>query len=264
MQNAYVWFNGQVIPATEARVSPLSRGWMLGEGVFETMVWRAGRIEALRRHWLRLCDGASRLGLEAPPLDEMKAALHSVAEANVGWHRLRYAIARGESGCVDVCASAAKLAEWPEVERVTLVPWLRNAHSPLAGIKCASYAENVLTARHAQQRRCGEGLLANTSGHLCEGSGSNVFVVVKDKLVTPPLHSGCLPGITRGLVLESGVAEERDLPQEALHHITEMFLTSSTRGVQAVGEVDGRELPVVNGPLTQKAREALRQALARE
>jgi len=234
---------------------------MLGEGIFETMVWRNGRVEALRRHWLRLCEGAAELGLPAPTLEEMNAALAAVVEANPGCHRLRYTICRGIADAVDVCAAATPLTNWPAVERVTLVPWRRNAKGALAHIKSVSYLENVLTLRQAQEKGYGEGLLGNTSDQLCEGSGSNVFVVLNGRLLTPPLTSGCLPGVTRALLLESGIAVEEDLPLDCLRRITELFLTSSTRGVQAVGEVDGRALPEVNGAFTQAARLALEQRL---
>lgn len=256
----FVWINGQVLPAEEAAVSPVGRGWMLGEGVFETLVWRDGRAEALTSHWKRLKRGTEVMGLPVPALDEMKAALEAVVEANPGRHRLRYTVSRSVEGC-DVCAVATMLTVWPEEEAVMVVPFRRNERGALAGIKATSYAENLLALRHAQDQGCGEALLLNTRGELCEGSGSNVFAVSGGRLLTPPPDSGCLQGVTRGLLMECGLAMEEVLPEEGLGKVEEMFLTSSTRGVQAVGRLDGRRLPVVNGRWTQEARHALQKAL---
>ncbi len=257
----FVWFNGQILPASEAHVSPQGRGWLLGEGVFETMVWRQGHVEALQRHWERLQHGAHRFDLPAPTLADMQAALTAVAQANPGCARLRYTISRGIGTQVDVCAVATALTHWPEEEKVMLVPWKRNAHSALAGVKSVAYAENALALKLAQSQHCGEALMANTNDELCEGSGSNVFIVLRDQLITPPLSSGCLPGVTRCIIVESGLAREQPLPISMLSELTEMFLTSSTRRVQAVSELNGCRLPHITGPHTQRATATLEAAL---
>ena len=88
---------------------------------------------------------------------------------------------------------------------------------------------------------------------LCEGTGSNVFVVLDGELVTPPLASGCLAGVTRALVLEWTGAVERDVPLGALLEADEVFLTSSTRDVQAVHAVGDDVYPDAPGPLTRQA-----------
>ena len=98
-----------------------------------------------------------------------------------------------------------------------------------------------------------EAVLANTAGMLCEGTGSNVFVVLAGELVTPPLTSGCLAGVTRALVLEWTGAIERDVPLGALLEADEVFLTSSTRDVQAVHAVGDDSYPDAPGPLTRHA-----------
>jgi branched-chain amino acid aminotransferase len=105
--------------------------------------------------------------------------------------------------------------------------------------------------------------MANVAGNLCEGTGSNVFVVINDELLTPPLSSGCLAGVTRALVLESNCgAIERDVPFGALAEATEVFLTSTTRDVQAVVAIDGRRLADAPGPHTLRAIESF-EAIAR-
>lgn len=131
--------------------------------------------------------------------------------------------------------------------------WVRNERSAVAGLKTTSYAENVVALATAARAGASEALLANTVGRLCEGTGSNVFVVLDGRLHTPPLASGCLAGITRVLVVEWAGAKETDLPFEVLEQADEVFLTSSLRDVQAVTRIDGRELAVGPGPVTAEA-----------
>jgi branched-chain amino acid aminotransferase len=91
-----------------------------------------------------------------------------------------------------------------------------------------------------------------------------VFVGLDGRMLTPPLSAGCLPGVTRQLLLELGVAEEEDVPVGALHRADEAFLTSSTRDVHPIATVDGADLPAAPGPLTKTAAEAFRELCARD
>jgi branched-chain amino acid aminotransferase len=103
-----------------------------------------------------------------------------------------------------------------------------------------------------------EAIFANTAANLCEGTGTNVFVVIGGRLLTPPLSAGCLAGVTRALIVERCGLEitERDLPIGALAEAEEAFLTSATRNVQAIRRVDERPLPSCPGPLTAAASAA--------
>ena len=130
----------------------------------------------------------------------------------------------------------------------------------LAGIKSTSYAENVIALAHAKERGASEAIFANTVGHLCEGTGTNIVVEHEGRLVTPPLSSGCLAGVTRALVIETSDVVEADLPIEVLTTTSEAFLTSSTRNVMGIHRIDDRELPI--GPLTIAAAEALAVLMA--
>ena len=95
-----------------------------------------------------------------------------------------------------------------------------------------------------------------TRDELCEGTGTNVFVVLGGRLLTPPLSSGCLGGITRELVLECTDAAEEALPYDVLFRADELFVTSTIRQVQAVAHVDGHAVPAAPGPVTSAARAA--------
>ena len=106
------------------------------------------------------------------------------------------------------------------------MPWPRNERGALAGLKTTSYAENVVALAYAQERGAGEAVFANLAGHLCEGTGSNVFYVVDGELRTPTLASGCLAGISRALLLEWYGGREVDEPVEVLDEADEIFLVS--------------------------------------
>lgn len=148
--------------------------------------------------------------------------------------------------------------------RVVRVPWVRNERSAVAGLKTTSYAENVVALAYAAERGGDEALLANTVGDLCEGTGSNVVVEREGELLTPPLSSGCLAGITRELFLEWSRAaglpvresEAGELRWEVLDDVlagrAHLALTSSTRHVQPVVALDGE--PLEPGPLTREAQ----------
>ncbi len=122
---------------------------------------------------------------------------------------------------------------------VVTAPWRRNEHGALTGVKSTSYGENVRGLAHARAHDCGETIFLNTAGNVCEGTGTNVFCVFDDEVVTPPLSSGPLAGITRELLLEWVDVVERDLTLEEALIADEVFLTSSLRDLQLVERWDG-------------------------
>jgi branched-chain amino acid aminotransferase len=161
--------------------------------------------------------------------------------------------------------AAAPLVPWERETSAVTVPWPRNEHSAIAGVKTTSYAENVVALAEAHKVGASEAILPNIAGNLCEGTGTNVFAVIGGELVTPPLLAGCLAGVTRALVLELvPEADEENVPMAALAEADEVLLTSTTRDVQPVRLLDGRPLPGVHGPLAQRAMAALAELQARD
>ncbi|MFE5632908.1 aminotransferase class IV [Streptomyces sp. NPDC056463] len=257
-----LWVNGGLRDAEEARVSVLDHGLTVGDGVFETVKAVHGETFALTLHLERLSRSARGLGLPDPDLDEVRRACAAVLEANpmeLGRLRITYTgglsplgSERGDAGASLVVA-LGETGRRPDSTAVITVPWTRNERGALTGLKTTSYAENVVALARAREHGASEALFANTVGQLCEGTGSNVFVVIDGRIHTPPVSSGCLAGITRALAVEWTGAVEADLPLDVLESAQEIFLTSTLRDIQAVHRVDDRELSPAPGPVTAKA-----------
>jgi len=268
-----VWINGEVSSVEEARVSPLDHGLLTGDGVFETLRIYQGVPFATRRHLERLARSATGIDLPVPDPSVLREAMEVVVAGNdLDSGRMRITVTGGvgslgsdRDDCEPtVIVAGSALVDWPPTADVVVAPWPRNERSALAGIKTVSYGENVVALAHARAQEAGEALFANLAGDLCEGTGTNVFVVLDGRLVTPPLASGCLAGVTRELLLELvGVAEE-DIPVAALAEAEEAFLTSSTREVHPIRAVDGRVLPAAPGPLTLDAATAYAELVVRD
>ncbi|MER6156680.1 aminodeoxychorismate lyase [Streptomyces sp. NPDC001868] len=257
-----IWLDGGLQDIDSARVSVLDHGLTVGDGVFETAKAVDGRPFALTRHLDRLARSARGLGLPEPDLDEVRRACSAVLDANpVAFGRLRITYTggvsplgsdRGDHGPTLVVALGETVRRADSTAAIT-VPWTRNERGALTGLKTTSYAENVVALARAHEQGATEALFANTVGQLCEGTGSNVFVVLDGEIHTPPVASGCLAGITRALVVEWTGARETDLPLDVLDRADEVFLTSSLRDVQSVHRVDARALSTTPGPVTAKA-----------
>ena len=266
------WVNGTILEAAESFVSVFDHGLTVGDGVFETTKVVDGTPFALTRHLVRLQSSARGLGLPDPDLELVRHAVDDVLLENDTDGALRLRITytggvsplgsdRGDSAPTLVVA-LAPIKAWAPTAVLATVPWPRNERAPTAGLKTTSYADNVIALAYAKARGAAEAVLANTAGYLCEGTGSNVFVVLEGRIVTPPLSSGCLAGVSRALVLEWVGGEERDLPMTVLRDAEEIFLTSATRDIQAVERVDDRVLPTAPGPVTRAAAEVFAKRAA--
>jgi branched-chain amino acid aminotransferase len=266
-----LWVNGGLVAEDRPVVRADDHGLVVGDGVFETCEVNDGVVFALTRHLRRLRDSARGLGLE---IDEglVRSGVDAVLTDCPERARLRITVTGGPSpygsergsGPATVMVATGVMHAWPPTTDVAVVPWVRNERAATAGLKTTSYADNVVALRWAKARGADEAIFANTRGELCEGTGSNIFVEHDGRLVTPPLTSGCLGGITRELLLEwlPGEIEERALPVGALREAREAFITSTTRGVLPIRAVDGASLPESPGPLTTHAAEVFARTAA--
>ena len=256
-----VWINNLLLTEDEVRISPFDHGLLTGDGVFETMVAHDAVPFAFTRHYQRLEKSASRFGLNLPGIEILRQACIDVADANgLDSARIRITVTGGaaplgsEKGDAPetVIVAAGELPQQPDVTQIVTVPYTRNENGALSGLKTTSYGENVVALAHARANGAREAIFGNVAGNLCEGTGSNIFIIMDGELITPPLTSGCLPGVTRALVLELCAAEnihvvEVDTSLSELQKVDAAFLTSTLRGVQPVDTVDGVKLREVGG-----------------
>ena len=276
MDGLVAWVDGRLVGPDERAVRAADHGVTVGDGVFETLKVTQGRVFALTRHLRRLTRSATGLGLPAPDEDTVREGVAAVLAAGppIGFGRMRVVVTGGTgplgsdrgAGPLGYVVLATAVPEPGPATAVCVVPWTRNERSAVAGLKTTSYAENVVALAYAAARGAGEALMTNTRGELCEGTGSNVLLGMDGELVTPPLSSGCLAGITRELLLEWGAADglpvrERRLTLDDLASADEVMITSSTRDVQAVARVDDRTL-LAPGPLARRATALFRERAA--
>jgi branched-chain amino acid aminotransferase len=268
------WLDDALVEPERALVPVLDHGFTVGDGVFETLLVRDGVPFALTRHLRRLRRSLDGIGFAGPDDARVRHAVEAVvadAGDDAARARLRITVTSGagplgsERGgaASTLVVTLAPAGPWPPTSTLAVVPWPRNERSAVAGLKTTSYAENAVALAEAHRRGADEAVFADTRGHLCEGTGSNVFVVVDGEVVTPSLSTGCLAGITRELVLEWAPAvapvREAEVPVEVLRTADEVFITSSTRDVHPVSRVDDRD--VEPGPVTAEiAAEFARRA----
>ncbi|MEY4348376.1 MAG: hypothetical protein RIS43_795 [Actinomycetota bacterium] len=240
---------GGFVDAHQPQVSALDHGITVGDGVFETIKTVSGRPFALTPHLERLRNSAALLKLQLPSLDEVRSAVAKVCardevrKASVG--RLRVTCTSGvgtlgsdraDDWTLIVAWSEAK--DWPATAALEIVSVPRNERSPLSGAKTTSYADNVLAIVEAKAANADEALLLNLRGNVCEGASSNIFIVINGEVITPDLASGCLPGVTRALVIQQNPnIIERAISPSDLLEADEVFITSSTRDIQPVARV---------------------------
>lgn len=256
-----IYLNGQLIPRSEAKLSPFDHGVLYGYGLFETMRAYNGHIFRLDRHLDRLRRSAEGLGLaNRLAAFDLEAACTKTLEANkLKDARLRLTISAGEGDMTpdpSTCSSptvlitAQNLVPLPPEKYETgfkaAISFLRrNSQSPLSRLKSTCYMENILARMAARAAGYDEAIFLNEQGYLAEGSTTNIFLVSRGELITPCFESGVLPGITRDAVLEiartSNIkATERWVQLNELIEAQEAFVTNSILELMPLVSVEGR------------------------
>ncbi|MFQ5996675.1 MAG: aminotransferase class IV [Dehalococcoidales bacterium] len=286
-----VYLNGSLIPRSQARVSAFDYGFLYGYGLFETMRAYHGTIFLLDRHLKRLLDSAAVIGLgeKLTGIDLAKACLDTLRANNLPDARLRLTVSRGEAGSfpgyssdvrptvlVTANAYSPPLAEvFRRGFKALLSSFSRDSQSPLSRLKSTNYLLSVLAKTEAEAAGFDEALLLNERGFIAEGSISNVFFVTRSGLVTPPLESGILPGITREVVMALAdtlkiKVTETEVRLEDLGQFDEAFLTNSVMELMPLVEVGDKAGKVITigsgkpGKITQRLMTAYRETVERE
>ena len=263
-----VWFNGAIVPIQEATVSVLDRGFLYGDGIFESMRAYDGRVFKLDEHLARFAASAEALRLPLPyAKGEIEEAIGGLLKANdLADAYLRLALSRGVGGhrlSLDgdfeptiVMTARPFTAYAREFYRQGMAAVTAGFHtssdSPVLRHKSANYLENILAKNAAEEKGAGEAIFVNANDEVAEGTVSNVFIVEEETVVTPPVSVGILPGITRAVVLDlcrkEGIARrERAFGLARLFQADEVFLTNSLMEVMPIASIDdvkiGRNVP---------------------
>jgi branched-chain amino acid aminotransferase len=265
-----VWVDGDLVDPDAPSVPALDHAVTVGDAAFETVKVEDGRPFAMTRHLHRLDRTLAGLGLHPADHDVIAEGVGAVLGAGpeVAFGRLRYTVTggagplgsdRGDSP-MRYIVTLGEVARPPATGTLATVPWVRNERAATAGLKTTSYADNVIALAFAKERGAMEAIFANTRDELCEATGSNVFVVRDGIVLTPPLDSGCLAGITRELAIEWATGanvpvREEAIPMAAVVDVDEVFITSSTKDVLPVSGWDGRSFDTP-GPMTRAVMDA--------
>lgn len=291
----YVFLSGELIPADEARISVFDAGFTHAAGLFETMRAYNGTVFRALRHLDRLTRSAATLELQMPAAieadvpssrSELCAAISSVLDANgLRDARVRLVITPGDvprpGQSIEhrppptVLISASPLQPYPGHlyrggMRVTICPYKISRTDPLAGHKTLAWLPRLLAMKDASDRSCNESLWFTSDNLLAEASAANVFIVAAGAVLTPPIDTPILPGITRQAVIElaaeAGLSiEEKNIDINALLAADEVFLTGSVMEIMPVTSIEKHMVgDGAVGPVTSKLTELYRELVARE
>ncbi|HKD72041.1 MAG TPA: aminotransferase class IV [Candidatus Acidoferrum sp.] len=269
MIHRFVFHNDEVKPVEKTRWSPGQGGLICGWGLFTTVRIVRGEAFAYERHWRRLEKDAAlirlpliysgaRVRVQLQELIRTNRVKEGCARIYLVWNTVGSWKSDEKMAEVDLVIATADLPHYPEMVRLALREHGRHAASPLAGVKTISWLDSVWAAEEAKREGYDEVVLLNERGEVTECTAANIFAVRNDKVITPPLSSGCLEGVTRGVLMEiaaeagTTVVEQAMRPED-LYAADEVFITSTNRNVIGVKEIAGRIIGAgVGGELTKK------------
>lgn len=245
--------NERTIPVAEAHLSPGQAGLLAGWGVFTTLRLYEGQPFEFHRHWQRMARDAARLNLAMVHGEEtVRQNIVRLAEENRrsdGMARVWFVRNQGglwagdtQGPPTDLIVFTRDIVPWPATHRLLLQPDAVFSAGVLAGAKILSWAQNALLFERARAQGFDDALLMNEKGELAECTSANVFLMRDGRVVTPPLSSGGLAGVTREVLLEiaprAGIEiVEQPVTPDDLDSAAEVFISSTTREVAGVGAV---------------------------
>jgi branched-chain amino acid aminotransferase len=270
----HLLFNDEIRDTEDQFLSPGQVGLMNGWGIFSTIRVQDGVMFAWERHWARMHRDAARMHVPFPDNAQwLEERLYRLIEKNQAANStLRVVIVRNRGGMwegpvasqrsFDTIAFTAPLNDWGAAVKLGVVPHARHAASEFAGTKYISWSENLTRYERAHEQGFDEVVLLNERGEIAECTSANIFIVNGNDVYTPPLSSGCLPGVTRALLVEEirvpGIAvAEKVLFLSDLEAADEIFVTSTTRDLMPVASVE--TLKIKTG---RRIRDSLQEAFS--
>ena len=278
MLHKFVCHNGRIAPMEEVRLSPGQAGLLNGWGLFTTLRIYDGHPFAFERHWKRLAADANRINLplayqpestiqQLTQLIQANQVDQGCARVYFIYNKIGYWVSDESMPDIDSLICTADLLERKGSAHLGVQEQGRHAANPLAGVKVTSWLQNVWSLDQTMRRGFDEMILLNESGKVAECTAANIFAVRGEEVTTPPLSSGCLAGVTRGVLLEIagelGVRiREAPMSLQDLLAADEVFLTSTTREVQPVSQIEAQPVQQVRGPVTRRLAEAFSRYVA--
>ena len=277
-----VFLNGRFLAQEAALVSVFDRGFLYGDGLFETLRVFRGRPFLWEAHMQRFAHGASALKLR-PPLTsaEMRHAAERLIELNASPNAiLRITLTRGTGPrgyspkgadtptlAMTLHPPTRPVAKQPAGVRLITSTFRVHADDPLGNIKTCNKLPHILARAEADTAGANDALLLNTHGDLAEATASNLFWISGNELSTPPTSAGALKGITRGVVidlaLELGLAtNEAENKPSVLHQAAGVFLSNSVSGITEAAELDREAL--CRSPMVKRLYKAYESFLRKE
>ncbi|OUJ14260.1 aminotransferase class IV [Acetobacter sp. DsW_063] len=244
-----LWLNGHVLTAAEARIDPADRGFLLGDGLFETIRVAGGVAPHLERHLERLAQGCAILMMFPPNFATLRGGVKDLIGASKlrdGSMRLTVTRGPGPRGLEPpvrpsltmlLTCSPATPAPFSTPARMHVSRFTRDGTSPLSQIKSLNYLPGVMARLEASAAGYDDALLPGANGAVAEGSAANVVFLSHGALTTPSLDDGALPGTSRARLLEAGLCSEASLPLSRLHDVEAGWLVSALtlRAIDNIG-----------------------------
>lgn len=277
-----IYLNGQFISPDLAHIETTDRGFLLSDGLFETISVYQGKAFALEKHWARLKKSANLLELPVDltyeKLEKITAELLKLNAIGGGKATIRLTVTRGSGprglNYPEAIKPTIMMAAFPSIEhtlqpaKIDISSIRRNEYSPLATIKSLAYLDNILARREVVKLGFDEAILLNTKGYVAEASAANIFIVTKDNILTTPcLKDGVLPGVTRDIILTLAaehhiLTEERSIHPDELFNAKEIFMTNSIIEIQAVKQVHDKTFSCDENHITRTLQAAYKTCVA--
>jgi branched-chain amino acid aminotransferase len=249
-----IYYNDRIVEAGRASVPANNAGLLYGWGVFTTLRICFAEVFALDRHWERLARHAEVALIELPlARDDLGTALADLIAANrVREGRARITVLKGDAGpwrsgggrdAELLIFTSSRRAGTKTGAPLTISPYRMTSHGPLAGIKRTAMLENLLALEEARSRGFSEAVMVNERGEIVGAAAANIFWAEGGELFTPSAGTGCIAGVTRGFVIEIArrlrlSVIEGGFPVQRLLDASEVFLTSTARGIISVASFD--------------------------
>lgn len=256
MANDTVYLNGQYLPLADANISVMDRGFLFGDGVYEVIPAYSGKLFRLENHLERLDNSLSAIRLQNPYSRERWRDLLTKLLKQDTDQSIYLQITRGAAPKRDhafpqnvtptVFAMVTTINPHTDENNGLKAISLEDSRWKLCDTKAITLLANVLLRQQAVDNGCAEAILFK-DGYLTEGAASNVFAVINGTLMTPPISSAILPGITREIILE--IARKNHIPcseqaisKADIKSASEIWITSSTREIIPIVELDSEKI----------------------